>query len=67
MSCKAIVVNLAVDANPAPIVKLATELARRFEAHLVGFAAADVPPLDRGRTLKSHPPTAALVTFTPRS
>lgn len=45
MSYKTIVVNLAVDANPAPIVKLATELAQRFDAHLVGFAAADVPPL----------------------
>ncbi|WFP66016.1 universal stress protein [Mesorhizobium sp. WSM4904] len=45
MSYKTIVVNLAVDANPAPIVKLAMELAQRFDAHLVGFAAADVPPL----------------------
>ncbi|CDX21331.1 conserved hypothetical protein [Mesorhizobium sp. ORS 3324] len=45
MSYKTIVVNLAVDANPAPIVKLATELAQRFDAHLVGLAAADVPPL----------------------
>ena len=45
MSYKTIVVNLAVDANPAPIVKLATELAQRFDAHLVGLAAADVAPL----------------------
>ena len=45
MSYKTIVVNLAVDADPAPIVKLAGELAHRFDAHLVGFAAADVPPL----------------------
>ncbi|MDX8526005.1 universal stress protein [Mesorhizobium sp. MSK_1335] len=45
MSYKTIVVNLAIDASPAPIVKLATELAQRFEAHLVGLAAADVPPL----------------------
>ncbi|RUW34405.1 MULTISPECIES: universal stress protein [unclassified Mesorhizobium] len=45
MSYKTIVVNLAVDANPAPIIKLATELAQRFDAHLVGLAAADVPPL----------------------
>lgn len=45
MSYKIIVVNLGVDANPAPIVKLAIELAQRFDAHLVGLAAADVPPL----------------------
>ncbi|WP_192248563.1 universal stress protein [Mesorhizobium silamurunense] len=45
MSYKTIIVNLAVDANPTPIVKLAAELARRFEAHLIGLAAADVPPL----------------------
>jgi len=45
MTYKRIVVNLAVDRNPAPIVKLATELAERFDAHLIGLAAADVPPL----------------------
>ncbi|TPM92633.1 universal stress protein [Mesorhizobium sp. B2-1-3A] len=45
MSYKTILVNLTVDANPAPILKLATELAQRFDAHLVGLAAADVPPL----------------------
>ncbi|TPL43253.1 universal stress protein [Mesorhizobium sp. B2-4-6] len=45
MSYKTIVVNLAVDADPAPIVKLAAEMAHRFDAHLIGFAAADVPPL----------------------
>jgi len=45
MSYKTIVVNLAVDTDPAPIVKLAAEMAHRFDAHLVGFAAADVPPL----------------------
>ena len=45
MSYKTIVVNLAVDTDPAPIVKLAAEMAHRFDAHLIGFAAADVPPL----------------------
>jgi len=45
MSYKTIVVNLAVDADPAPIVKLASDLALRFDAHLIGLAAADVPPL----------------------
>jgi nucleotide-binding universal stress UspA family protein len=45
MSYKSIIVNLAVDADPAPIVKLAAGLAGRFDAHLIGLAAADVPPL----------------------
>ncbi|TIT07091.1 MAG: universal stress protein, partial [Mesorhizobium sp.] len=45
MSYKTIIVNLAVDTDPAPVVKLAAELAQRFDAHLVGLAAADVPPL----------------------
>ncbi|MDX8461768.1 universal stress protein [Mesorhizobium humile] len=45
MSYRTIVVNLAVDTKPAPIVKLAAELAKRFDAHLIGLAAADVPPL----------------------
>ena len=45
MSYKTIVVNLAVDADPTPIVKLAAEMAHRFDAHLIGLAAADVPPL----------------------
>ncbi|QKC99066.1 universal stress protein [Mesorhizobium sp. NZP2298] len=45
MSYKTIVVNLAVDAEPGPLVKLAAEMAHRFDAHLIGFAAADVPPL----------------------
>ncbi|OBQ71185.1 universal stress protein [Mesorhizobium erdmanii] len=45
MSYKSIIVNLAVDADPAPIVKLGATLAERFGAHLIGLAAADVPPL----------------------
>ncbi|WP_292161919.1 hypothetical protein [Mesorhizobium sp.] len=45
MSYKTMVVNLAVDANPVAIVNLATELAQRFDGHLIGLAAADVPPL----------------------
>lgn len=45
MSYKSIIVNLAVDASPAPMVKLGIELAERFGAHLIGLAAADVPPL----------------------
>lgn len=45
MSYKSIIVNLAVDASPAPIVKVGIELADRYGAHLIGLAAADVPPL----------------------
>jgi nucleotide-binding universal stress UspA family protein len=45
MSYKSIVVNLAVDTQPAPIVKVGIELAERFRARLIGLAAADVPPL----------------------
>ncbi len=45
MSYKSIIVNLAVDAPPAAMVKLGIELAERFGARLIGLAAADVPPL----------------------
>ncbi|RWC26640.1 MAG: universal stress protein [Mesorhizobium sp.] len=45
MSYKSIIVNLAVDLPPTAIVNLGIELAERFEAHLIGLAAADVPPL----------------------
>lgn len=47
MSYRSIIVNLAVDADPVPIVILAAGLAERFDAHLIGLAAADVPPLVR--------------------
>ena len=45
MSYRSIIVNLAIDAAPAPIVQVGIELAERFGAHLIGLAAADVPPL----------------------
>ncbi len=45
MSYKTIIVNLAVDADPGPTMKLAAAMAVHFEAQLIGFAAADVPPL----------------------
>ncbi|AGB44918.1 universal stress protein UspA-like protein [Mesorhizobium australicum WSM2073] len=45
MSYKSIAVNLAVDGSPAPIVKVAIDLADRFGGRLIGLAAADVPPL----------------------
>lgn len=45
MSYRSVIVNLAVDAPPEPIVRVGIEIAERFEAHLIGLAAADVPPL----------------------
>ncbi|TIO06390.1 universal stress protein [Mesorhizobium sp.] len=45
MSYKSIIMNLAVDAPPAAMVNVGVELAERFGAHLIGLAAADVPPL----------------------
>ncbi|TIT33241.1 MAG: universal stress protein, partial [Mesorhizobium sp.] len=45
MSYKSIILNLAVDAPPTSMVKLGIELAERFGTHLIGLAAADVPPL----------------------
>ena len=45
MSYKTIIVNLPVDADPDPTVKLAAAVAVHFEAQLIGFAAGDVPPL----------------------
>ncbi|MER8367707.1 universal stress protein [Mesorhizobium sp. M1378] len=45
MSYKSIAVNLAIDAPPAAMVSLGVELAESFGAHLIGLAAAGVPPL----------------------
>ncbi|MBZ9717885.1 MULTISPECIES: universal stress protein [unclassified Mesorhizobium] len=45
MSYKSIIVNLAADLPPTAIVKVGIELAERFGSHLIGLAAADVPPL----------------------
>jgi nucleotide-binding universal stress UspA family protein len=44
MSYKSIVLNLDIDRAAAPVVKLAVDLARRFDARLIGLSAADVPP-----------------------
>jgi nucleotide-binding universal stress UspA family protein len=44
VSYRSILVNIDIDAVPTPIVKLATDLARRFDARLIGVSAADVPP-----------------------
>lgn len=43
MSYKSILVNLDIDGPAAPIIKLAIDLAKRFEARLIGFCAADAP------------------------
>lgn len=43
MSYKSILVNLDIDGPTGPIVKLAVDLAKRFEAKLIGFCAADAP------------------------
>ncbi|MGB8292779.1 universal stress protein [Rhizobium ruizarguesonis] len=44
MTYKSILLNLNIDGVVAPIIKLGVELARRFDARLIGFSAADVPP-----------------------
>lgn len=43
MSYKSILVNINIDGPIAPIVKAGLDLARRFQATLTGFCAADVP------------------------
>ena len=44
MSYKSIVLNLDIDGMVAPVIKLAVDLAQRFDARLIGLSAADVPP-----------------------
>lgn len=43
MSYKSILVNLDIDGPVVPIVKAATDLAKRSQATLIGFCAADAP------------------------
>ena len=43
MSYKTILVNIDIDGPVVPVVGLATGLAARFDAKLVGFCAADAP------------------------
>jgi nucleotide-binding universal stress UspA family protein len=43
MSYKSILVNLDIDGPIAPIVTAAADLAKRYEARLIGFCAADAP------------------------
>ena len=44
MSYKSIVLNLDIDGVVAPVIKLAVDLAQRFDARLIGLSAAEVPP-----------------------
>lgn len=44
MSYRSILVNVDIDAFPVSIIKLSVELARKFNASLIGVSAADVPP-----------------------
>jgi nucleotide-binding universal stress UspA family protein len=44
VSYRSILVNVDIDAFPTSIVKLAIDLARKFDARLIGVSAADVSP-----------------------
>ena len=44
MSYKSILVNLDIDGLATPLIKLAAELARRFDAKLIGCSGADIVP-----------------------
>lgn len=50
MTYKSILLHLDIDGHVAPIIKLAIDLAKRFDARLIGFSASDVSaPRQRGR------------------
>jgi nucleotide-binding universal stress UspA family protein len=44
VSYKSILVNIDIDGATTPLVKLAAELARRFDAKLIGCSGADIVP-----------------------
>lgn len=44
MTYKSILLNLNIDGMVAPVIQLGVDLGRRFDARLIGFSAADVPP-----------------------
>jgi len=44
MSYKSILVNFELDRPAAPLARAAASLAQRFDARLIGFAAAAIPP-----------------------
>ena len=43
MSYKSILLNVGIDGPIAPATRIAIDLARRSEARLIGFCAADAP------------------------
>lgn len=43
MTHKSILLSLDIDAHSIPLIKLAVDLAKRFDARLIGHSAADVP------------------------
>lgn len=44
MTYKSILVNIDIDRPAGNLITFASEFAARFDAHLIGFAAADIPP-----------------------
>jgi nucleotide-binding universal stress UspA family protein len=44
MTYKSILVNIDIDRPAGNLIMFASEFAARFDAHLIGFAAADIPP-----------------------
>jgi nucleotide-binding universal stress UspA family protein len=44
MSYRSILVNLDIDGPVTPLIKLAADLARRFDARLIGCSGADIVP-----------------------
>jgi nucleotide-binding universal stress UspA family protein len=44
VSYKSILVNIDIDGLATPLIKLATEIARRFDAKLIGCSGADIVP-----------------------
>ncbi|NKK93917.1 universal stress protein (plasmid) [Rhizobium leguminosarum] len=63
MTYKSIVLNLNIDGMVAPVIRLGVELARRFDAVLIGFSAADVPPpivMEGGTTFEDESMTRQL-------
>jgi len=45
MSYKSILLNLGIDGPIEPLTRVAIELAKHFDARLIGFCAADAPRL----------------------
>ncbi len=43
MSYKSILLNLSIDGPIEPLTRIGVELAKRFDARLIGFCAADAP------------------------